>query len=152
MGDVHAMVALLEDGYCRSRYRDLCGFDVRLARSQVFQAVQRHGLMGAGGQCVFVGESAGVVVGMIVGVLQPLYMLGDKLEAADVFFVVRAGAHPDVSRGLLDSYVAWAVGNPDVVEVTLSVTDVIGSPERVARLYDRMGFRRKGVISGRTLV
>jgi len=139
--DVPAMYALLAEGFERSRYRTMGAIDQKVAKGLLVQAIQRDGQPGEGGTLVRVADQDGVVEGMIIAVLQRVYHIGDKLQATDLFYIGSPRCHPADGRGLFDAMVAWADGNPRVVEILATVTDVLLDDwPRVGRLYERRGF------------
>ncbi len=146
-GDGPRIADMLAGLHARSRYADVCKMDPRLARSLVMQSIQRHGGTGAGATCVFVSEDAtGTAQGFLIGVLQPLYLLGDRLEAQDVFFHCSAAADPADAARLVEAFTGWAECNPDVAAIKLSATDVVDPTARVEKLFRRKGYRLAGVI------
>lgn len=146
-GDIPRIVGMLEALHKRSRYADVCGFEGKLARSMVFQSIQRHGGTAAGATCAFVAEKAGEVQGFLLGVLQPVYLLGDKLEAQDAFFHCTPAAEAGDASRLIEAFTAWAECNPAVVAAKLSATDVVESgTARIEKLFRRKGYAHAGVI------
>lgn len=119
---------------------------MRVVKALLVNCMQRHGAPGVGGTCMFVSENDDVIDGMIVGVLDRVYQLFDKLSAADLFFYVAPGGSPTSAGGLIDAFIEWAEGIDDVIEIRLGATDIIQDYQRVGALYRRKGFTQTGVI------
>jgi hypothetical protein len=47
---------------------------------------------------------------------------------------------------LLDAFLAWAGREPAVIEAQVSMTDALMPSARTAKLYERRGFARHGLI------
>jgi hypothetical protein len=144
--DVPRLVELLLEGHTRSKYANRCGVDVVLTKQLLVGALQRDGVKGAGGTCCFVAEVDGVVEGMILGATEPVYQIGDRLSATDVFFLVSERSEGSDFLRLLAAFEAWAWTNPKVIEVRLGITDAIGDPERLGAVYERRGYTRCGTM------
>ena len=112
-GDIPRIAELLEQGAQRSKYRGRASFDVTVAKALLVNAIQRHGAVGVGGTCVFVTEHDGMIDGVIVGVLDRVYHVFDKLSAADlVFYVAPDGSAKSWGR-LIDAFNEWVDGIDD---------------------------------------
>lgn len=145
--DVPALVDLLVEQHPRSIYRDICEVDTGYARKLLAQMVQRHGHVHNGGACVFVDEDAdSTILAFVAGQLSPVYHIGTRLMAQDVFLV----AHPDSpGRSLLrlvHAYDGWALANPKVVEVYLSHLDTFPESSRMDPIFQHLGYERCGAI------
>lgn len=147
MTDTIRLAELLEDQHPRSRYAGAVEVDVAHTRRMLAQAIQRNGHTHDGGALVMVIEDeAGVVVAFIVGVLSRVYHIGTMLCAQDMFLVAAESAPPLSAMRLLSAFIGWAERNPRVLEIQLSHTDVLPEGERMAPIYERMGFTRCGAI------
>jgi hypothetical protein len=123
------------------------GVDSAVARSLLLTAVNRHGGQHDGSTCCFVTEKDGLIEGFIIGILQRVYLIGNRLEANDLFLYVSPNAPRQAATKLLDGYLAWALSNPKVAIVKLSWTDAMGvDGEALEKLYKRKGLRRSGGI------
>lgn len=147
-GDIPAIAGILERTHAASRYAGH-KLDKKAARAIAFQSVQRSGLLGAGGTCAFVAEAHGQVNGVLLGIVQQLYMICEPLEAMDLFFICEKDADPLDAGRLVDAFTLWANGIPDVVSIKLSATDAAGPWRRVERLFSRKGYGQCGVICER---
>ena len=119
---------------------------MKVAKSLLVNSIQRHGAVGVGGTCVFVSENDGAIDGVIVGVLDRVYHVFDKLSATDLAFYVAPGGSPSSAGALFDAFFEWAEGIEGVIEVQIGATDMIQDYERTAALYRRKGFTQTGVI------
>lgn len=145
--DVFRLLELLQFQHDRSRFAGHVGVDAPYARKLLAQAIQRHGNQHDGGALVNVIESGlGVIEAFCVGVLNRVYMIGDMLTAQDMFLVAGPGAPQMSSVRLLTAYAQWASTNPRVYEIQLSHSDALPEGERMAGLYQRMGFEPCGGI------
>jgi hypothetical protein len=97
----------------------------------------------AGGSFLRIAEKADTTVAFMAGVLQPVYFVGDRLEAIDVFLYARPNAGSAASR-LIDEYIAWASAHPKVIEIKLSWTDALPGAAKVGKLYQRKGASLSG--------
>ena len=124
-----------------------CTVNQKIVRALLLGGVQRHGGQHAGSMLFNVVEFRGQVEGFMLSQLQPVYAIGDQLEAIDAFLYCSKKA-PKVSAGLLiDAYVQWAASCPKVVDTVLSWTDVAGvDGRRIGKLYQRKGFKKRGEI------
>lgn len=147
--DIPRLAALMAEAHARSKYADRCGLDLKFTKALFVRAIQRHGGTGDGATCLFVSDNDGVQ-GFILGLLDRVYQVGDKLAALDAFYYAAHDIAPRDPARLIDAYVEWAGRSPNCIEIKLSATDVVGPTERVERLYRRKGFVRSGVIYERT--
>lgn len=145
--DVPRLVELAQEMHAASRYVGRIAVNEELAHKAFAALVQRHNGSHAGGTLVNVAEHDGVVTGFMAGLLDPVYHFGDKLAAKDAYLYV--GPSPTRSadlNALLDAYIAWAEGNPKVMDINLSWTNAVDGAERIAKLYRRKGFHMTGEI------
>lgn len=150
-GDIPRLAEIVVENHARSVYAGRCGVDIKLTKSLIIQAIQRDKLKTAGGTCAFVSERKGAVDGFIVGTLDRVYHIGTKLMAMDMFFVAGATSTLREAGALLDAYIAWGFSCPDVIEINLSATTVVGPTDRIEKLFRRKGFVRSGVIYERSV-
>lgn len=150
--DIPRIVDLLHEMHAASKYAGKVDVSRKAAHALMQQCVTRHGGLHEGGALVMVAEHDGQVEGFIVGMLDRVYHIGDRLASNDVYlYVTEAASKLDVRR-LLDAYVEWAAGNPKVFEIRLSWTDTMEGAEKIGDLYKKMGFRRCGAIYERGAV
>ena len=149
--DTPSILALIGEMHERSVYAGVDTVDGKVARSIVVQSVQRHGLLKDGGASAFVAEQDNEIVGFIIGVLDRLYHIGHRLMATDLLFYAGTKAGPRDFVGLFDAFEAWAESVPGIAEIKPGITDAIDEPERLAKFYERRGYRRCGAIFQRSI-
>lgn len=145
--DVPRLVEMLADAHGKSRYAGKVNVDAGYARKLLAQLVQRHGHTNHGGSCVFVVEGGdGAVCGLVVGILERVYMIGDQLAANDLFLVVNKNAPISAMKQLIGAYLDWADNNQNVAEINLSWTNALATGERMSKLYKRLNFTKCGEV------
>lgn len=144
--DVPRIVELLTEMHAVSRYKDRVGVNHKVAHNLAAQCIQKHGGTHDGGSLVYVAERDGVVEGVMIGMLDRVYHIGDMLMANDVFLYCSPRAYPMDMPKLFDAYMQWAQENPRVYEIGASWTDVADGAERIEAMYERKGFRKAGAI------
>lgn len=144
--DIPAMVALLEHAHEKSVYREVCDVDRREARAYLMSAIQRHGSPNEGGAYVAVTESFGTVHGMMIGVLDRIYVVGSKLRAIDAHYYGTEQAGKRDMLALFDGFVEWAEGIDKVALIQPTATHVLGDYSAAEALYQKRGFVKAGVL------
>lgn len=141
--DAPAIMALLDEGYRRSKYREFT-LDVPIARNLIVGAIQRTEVKGEGGTCVLVyGEHE--IFGVMVGIIDRIYHVAKELCATDLFFYVsKQCPSPRAFVELLRAFEDWAWSNPKVAKIDLGVTDIIGDPARLGLFYKNRGYINAG--------
>lgn len=118
-----------------------------VTRKLLLDAIARNGRTNDGGTLFNVVERGGQIEGFMLGILQRVYMIGNRLEAQDFWLYCTPKAPARASARLIDAYVAWADGNPKVADIVLSWTDTAGvDGAKIGRLYNSRGFIRRGEI------
>lgn len=147
MSDLPAVFDLLIQMQATSKYAGDVDVDPVAAKALLMQAAQRHGGSNNGSTHFMVAEEGGAIVGFVIGVLQRVHLVGNRLEAMDMFLYVTPGSSPSAGVRLAKSYVDWAQSCPKVGSVKLSYTDILGvDPMQIEALYSRLGFKRIGGI------
>lgn len=145
--DLSKVYDMMLEMHARSKYAQDADVDQQTARALLMQALQRHGGKNNGSTYFVVDESDGNLNGFMIGTLQRLYLIGNRLEAMDLYLYARADAPPRSAHALLKSYVDWASDCPKVASIKLSWTDALGvDGERLGALYERKGFKPHGGI------
>ena len=146
-GDLPRLFTLVCDQHEASKYYPDVGVDEPTLRSYLMQGVQRHGGTNSGSTCLFVEEHDGQVEGFVMGILERLYHIGDRLWSNDMFLVCTDDAPKMTASRLIDAYDAWAFNNPKVAKILLSWTDAIGTDgKKIEALYKRKGYHHIGGI------
>jgi hypothetical protein len=142
-GDMMRLRELFVEMHRRSKYAELSGLDEEAARTLLMNCIRANGRTNEGGTLFNVCERDGALEGFMIGTLNRIYHVGKRLQASDM--TDRAFPH-DLHR-LVSAYLAWAEGNPRVAMIGLSETDAIRKDSaRLAKLYERNGFRRFGTV------
>ena len=146
-GDIPAIVDLTVTILSVSRYAKFCKADPKRIRSVAMQAIQRHGGSTEGSSFVAVADNGSKIEGLIIGVLQPLYLVFDVLEATDICWITRKGAHASTAGRLLKAMHKWA---PPGSVIRQGNTDIISDIELSGRLFERHGMKLCGHIYEKT--
>jgi hypothetical protein len=142
--DQPAIEALLRGAHARSKYAGRVAINDKALSATVLGAIAAMGQNGPQASHVAVAERSGEIVGVLIGVLDRVYHIGDLFSANDIFFVVTDKGTVGDTLYLADSYIAWARSNPKVVEIMLSWSDAIPGGEKIAALAKRKGFVKSG--------
>lgn len=141
--DRDQVIALLREGFSRSRYKDKGEVSEKHARELVLGMILKHGLPALDGTHCMVGEQGGRMVGLLFGAKQRIYLIGSKFEATALFYYVQPG-HPFISAALLRSFIEWAAVDPRVIEIREGATDAVNDFRAAGRLYESAGFTKCG--------
>ena len=142
--DIPAILAMLHEMHAASKYAGRVEISDKAAEGLLTSAVAMSGQRGPQGTHVVIAEKDGEAVGFMVGSLDRVYHIGNKLTANDVFLFVRPGNGIRPVLALIDSYVAWASSIRAVVEIMLSWSDTMTGAAAIAPLYARKGFIKTG--------
>lgn len=143
-GDIPSLAELIQETHEASRIKGLT-LDLRATKALLLNAVQRNGTT----TFVKVAEQpGGGLEGFILGVTQPLYHVLEELEAQDLFWIARPGAHAWTAARLLRSFHKWALAQDKVAMIRQGVTNVVDDASRDAahRLLQRAGMNGAGAI------
>lgn len=143
-GDTRRLVDMLVEQQTKSVYAGLVGVNTDVARKLIAGLIGRHGNSYDGGSLCNVVEVDGVIEAFSIGVLQRVYLIGDRLEAVDVFLIATGKAPATAWRALRDAYLAWADQNHRVVQTILSHSDALPTGARMSRSYAKLGFAKSG--------
>lgn len=131
-----------------SRYATLGSIDAVKARELVASMIARMTARASDKTFFWVAVKSGKVQGFLAAVIQPVYLVGDKLQTTDVYTLIDS-AHADAADflKLVSRFKEWSFSRPDVIEVQAGLTDIMG-PEwsRLVPVYQRLGFEQSGVI------
>lgn len=142
--DIPAIMAMLHEMHAESKYRGRVGISDKAAENLLMSAIAMSGQRGPQGTHVIIAEKDGEPVGFMVGSLDRVYHIGDRLTANDIFLYVRPGNGIRPVLGLIDSYTEWASSIRAVVEIVLSWSDTMTGAAAIAPLYARKGFVKSG--------
>lgn len=141
MTDILRMVDILKDAHSRSIYAGKCGVNERQAKGLLGEAVMASF---SGAAFADVSERAGQVEGFLIGITAPVYLIGDRLMATDLFWIATTQVEPKDPRQLMARFIEWAKAIPDVCEIRCGTTPVIQAPEKAARMLKRLGMTEFG--------
>ena len=144
--DVPALAAMLRDMHGRSKYAGRVDISEKAMDSVLTGMVAQQGQKGPQGSCCAIAVEGSAPVGFIVGLLDRVYHIGNRLVANDVYLWLRPGANALHTLQLVRFYLKWARSVRAVLEIRLSWTDALPGAERLGRLYGRLGAERVGEI------
>ena len=142
-GDMMALKGMVHEMHERSRWSDEKVNDKHV-QSLLMQSIQRHGLQKAGGTFVAVADTGKSLEGFIIGALQPLYLIGERCEATDLFWYTRPGANAATANRLMRAMHRWAEGAGAVLRN--AVSDAVTDPAKSGRLLRALGMREIGAV------
>lgn len=144
--DINATVDLLAEFYAASHYArtGAAAIDRAYAKELLLTSLFYQGKATEGATWFEVSERDGKIVGLMLARLTRVYVIGDRLMASDVLFVVNRQAGLADAPTLALNMLGWARSVPLCVEARCGTTAVIGDPERAGQMYSRLGMQRYG--------
>ncbi len=139
-GDIPAIFDIMREAHTRSRYANTCKVYERRAKALVKQAIQLHGGATEGSTFFAVADTGDHLEGFIIGVLQPLYLVLDILEATDLFWITRE-AHGATAARLLKAMHKWV---PEGAVIRQGNNDAFSDIELSGRMFEQRGMRLTG--------
>jgi len=82
--------------------------------------------------------------GFLLGLVEDLFYSRQRY-ATDLAVYVRDG-YRHLAPRLFREFIKWAKSKPRVVQITLGLASGIGDPDRVGRMYEKLGLFRVGGI------
>lgn len=150
--DIPRIADLMREVFARSKYAGRGTLNVKEAKALWMRSIQRHGKTSEGGTLALVaGDSDGIVTGFVLGVLQRVYLVGDQLEAQQVYLYQSHGSDPVATIELAVEFGKWAQRNDDVIGDVQSATDIVQDFSMAARIFEGLGYKQSGVIYERVL-
>jgi hypothetical protein len=141
--DAPELAKILAERQEDSRYAGEVEVDQPYARKMLAGAIGRHGGTTEGGCFVMVAVDADdCPQAFVLGSLERVYGVGNKLAASPNYQVGRKGVSAFVLDRLFDAYVAWADANPRVYEIGASWSNALPGSERFAAAFKRRGFEK----------
>lgn len=140
--DIISIIALLHVAFEKSHYSasGLCQIDVVETKRLLLNAIARHGGSNGGSCFLQVAENDGRITGMILGNLQRVYAIGNRLLATDVFWISLDDGGPLDGVLLMRNMISWAWSSPAVVEIRCGATAAIGGdPSRAGGILKTLG-------------
>lgn len=152
MQDLPAILALMVEAGAQSRYVALGGVHRGYAEKWLQGVLFLNGSKTEDGTWVSVAITPdGAVEGFHIGSQQRIGLVGVRFEASDALFYVSPRAPAFSFAGLLHSFFSWAARTPRIAVIRPGATDMLDDPARVATMYERLGFRRSGIILERAI-
>src|SRR5262245_5990408 len=110
MADIPGIIALLEEGFRLSHYAKVPGIrvDIVAAKRLLINAIGVNEVLREGGCLVKVIERGQKVCGLLVSTLQPIYLVGNKLCATNLFWFIGERARPTDGALLMVAMIHWA--------------------------------------------
>ncbi len=139
-GDIPAIYGIMRYARAQSRYADISKINERRAKALVMQAIQRHGGATEGSTFVAVADAGDGIEGFIIGILQPLYLVLDILEATDMFWITH-NAHGATATRLLKAMHKWV---PEGAVIRQANNDAFSDIELSGRIFEQRGMRLTG--------
>ena len=147
--DLPRLLELMVETHARSKYADRgISLDQTVARTILQAALSRNGMQMETAMLLNVVVKDGEVEGFMIGVLQRVHSVCNRLEAQDMWLSCSERAPRGAMQKLIDAYIEWADTNPKVAEISLSWTDVVKGVDgdALGKVYQRKGFTRAGEI------
>ena len=151
--DIPGLLDLMAVAHFASNLAGRCQIDEQHAEKVLRQVIGAQSMKGAEGTTfayIAVTKTGQpqieVVQGAILGVLQRIYFITDRLEATDVFWYVRPQANALIAKTLLNAFHSWAARVDGVIDIVQSELDMIAGTKPIGPLLERKGFRRAGTV------
>lgn len=138
------MLGVLREGHKQSVYAEAGEIDEKEAYSLLVNVIQRHNARGKAGTWVQVIDAGSSLEGLIVGVLQPVYQIGTRCTATDLFWLGSRRASAREKIGLMWSLTEWAKGHKHAYDIVCTGSGAFPDPERAHRILEHLGFERFG--------
>lgn len=134
--DIPAIVGLLRVMHAESRFRSIEFVDSKAAATVAALLTER--------MCVLVAERDGAAIGFFLGAVSE-YFFSLERYAADLALFVDPGHRGGMTgASLLRAFKAWAQ-DQGIRHVEIGVTTGV-TVEKTAALFERLGFRRQGIL------
>ncbi len=148
--DIPAVLDLMEAAHAESTLAGLGAINLPVAKKVLQNVLAKHGAVEDGGTFAAVADNGVCIEGAFIGLLQRYYFVTDILEATDLFWYARPGAHPRTGARLLRAWMQH-VSRLNVAPVVIRQADstVIPRTARAGRLLARQGMREIGTIYGK---
>lgn len=146
--DIHEIVDFLQRGYAKTHYalEGLARIDETFTKQLLVKSVVQHGMLSENGTWFEVVEDKDGICGLMLATLARVYVIGDRLMATDVLFLVDERAQISDAPELIDHMVAWAYRSPACIEVRCGTTNIISGHQRAGRMLEKLGLTLYGNI------
>jgi len=113
-------------------------------KSVLISAIQSHMFNPMGEFFAEVCEVDGAVEGFIIGISVPVYLIGEKNQVSDLFWLATDKVNPSEPIKLMKNMIDWAKKKPDVIEVRCGTTPIVQSPKLAGKMLKRLGLKPYG--------
>lgn len=144
--DIPLLLAMLHEMHADSKYAGRVDICEKVADALLTSAIATHGQFGPQATHIVLSEDARGCAGFMLGSLDRVYHIGNKLVANDAYLYVRSNRAPTHVIRLIDDYIAWALAIRAVIEIRISWTDTLPGAEKLGAIYGRKGFSLVGEI------
>lgn len=145
-GDLPRLTELFAWAHEKSIYADMGEIDPSQLRQLLANWIKRHGGKYEGATWAVVSEHEDRIEGVLLGHLERVYIIGNKLRVTDLFWVCTPDAPPRDAWKMYRSMLNWAGKNELVVEAVAGTTGAMGDYRRAGNLLLRNGFSDHGAI------
>ena len=140
-------INLLKRAYKKSIYFSSATLDDSEIKSQLADAIKRHGHKNAKGTLMLAAQHKSKITGLLWGVQCPLYPGLKELMVTDQFFIVEPDGDPHDALRMLRMLISWAKRLPNVIEVCVGANDSLNSDwASLNPLYRRVGLNPCGTM------
>jgi hypothetical protein len=146
--DIPRVLELLQAAHRRTIYASVGNVSPIRARELVEEMGARMVSPGLAKTFFQVAQASGKVEGFLIGYLEPIYSIGDKAQATDLFTLLNEGkADPKDFIRMLTAFNRWAEMQQDVIQLQTGVNDIMGTDwPRLVPVYEKLGYEKTGVI------
>lgn len=146
LDDIPGILRLGLNAFNDSRFSDEETFvDVASAQAFLAHAIGQQGDPETYATHVLIAEEEGQIIGLLIGVIRPLYEVLSRNMLTHVIWYVAPGADGRLAMRLMNELHAWADQNGPVLKVH-SITNSIIAPSLLSRLMRIAGFKQVGAI------
>jgi hypothetical protein len=145
MTDIPRLCEILETMHLKTIYAEQGhSVDKDRMKAVLMQSIQSHMFKPLGDFFAQVSENQDTVEGFIIGVSVPVYLIGEKNQVSDLFWVATDKVKPAEPHRLMKNLIAWGKVKPDVIEVRCGTTPIIQSPVGAGKMLMRLGLKPYG--------
>lgn len=145
MTDIPRICEILEEMHGKTAYAE-AGYNIDKDRmkSVLMMAIQSHMFKPFGEYFAEVSENKGVVEGFIIGASVPVYLIGEKHQVSDLFWIATDNVKPNEPYKLVKNLIKWGEAKPDVIEVRCGATPIVQNPDGAGKMLMRLGLKPYG--------
>lgn len=145
MTDIPRICEILEEMHGKTVYAKYGHkIDKDRMKAILMQAIQSHMFEPFGDFFAEVSENKGVVEGFIIGISDPVHLIGEKHQVSDLFWVATDKVNPKEPYKLMKNLIKWGEAKPNVIEMRCGATPIIQSPDGAGKMLTRLGLKPYG--------